>query len=61
MGGTRSRKLGGCCSTSRERQGALNYRNASIMTGETESESCSVVTNSLGPHALSMEFSRPEY
>ena len=28
---------------------------------ESESESHSVMSDSLGPHGLSMEFSRPEY
>ena len=28
---------------------------------QAESESCSVVSDSLRPHGLSMEFSRPEY
>ena len=51
MGGTRSRKLGGGCSTTWERQGALNYRNSSIVTGESESESRSDVTSYLGPHS----------
>ena len=35
-----------------------------LFTDENESESCSVMSDSLGPHGLyiqSMEFSRPEY
>ena len=33
-----------------------------VMTNlESESESCSVVSDSLQPHELIMEFSRPEY
>ena len=35
--------------------------NGGLVVIESESESCSVVSNSLGPHGLSMKFSRLEY
>ena len=60
--GNRSKRAGEAVSLQRLtwRREQLVVRRCRIYM-ESESESCSVMSNSLWPHGLSMEFSRPEY